>query len=114
MFHTKRRVHLEEWQRKEIAERCFNGEKAEALAAEYGCSSSYPVMLMKRHINKKVYRPVTQGEKNMAKLIEKLLPSSVDWLVDKGYIERDTEDGEPVIRITVQGYKYLAQFKRRA
>lgn len=58
------------------------------------------------------------SEKSQAKLsmiaeVAQLLPSTKQWMVQRGYLKRCFEDGEMVYEITVKGWEYLELCKGR-
>jgi hypothetical protein len=59
-------------------------------------------------------RALYMGKRNakelkwILKVIPKLMPGSIKWLVDQGYCERIVEDGVTTIKLTEEGYKYFA------
>lgn len=48
------------------------------------------------------------------KLIAKLKPETRKWLCRKGYLERDTEDGVRVWRLTDSGNDYFAHLLKKS
>lgn len=45
---------------------------------------------------------------SLAKSIARLLPSSIAWLIERGYVEREDDQGMPCIKVTEAGYRYFA------
>jgi DNA-binding PadR family transcriptional regulator len=47
-------------------------------------------------------------------LIKKLRPETLKWLRHKGYLERVTEDGTKVLRLTDSGSEYFVNILKKS
>jgi hypothetical protein len=60
---------------------------------------------------------IDNARESLAARLRRLLPQSVDWLVQRGYARRVVEDGQEGIEITETGAEYfddITRARRRA